>query len=153
MTKQVRNWKEDMEGCQGLPPTPWQWIETDTLEWIEDANKKLVFGGEISFWDWIGGNVNLEKLFRFFITAPEALPYWLQQYAVEKERADKAEACEQKLREAVEELLSIFDDNGSWHMVEVENGFSYNLSPSDEYVVSFAKKLLASLYPKEEEAK
>lgn len=84
---------------------------------------------------------------------PQMSIYWLQQYAAEKERGDKAETCEQKLREAVEELLSIFDDNGSWHMVEVENGFSYNLSPSDEYVVSFAKKLLASLYPKEEEVK
>ncbi|MGG3278884.1 hypothetical protein [Paenibacillus solani] len=91
-----RDWQKDMNGCQGLPPTPWQWVETDTMEWIEDANQKLVFGGEMSFWDWVGGNVEAEKLFRFFINAPDALPYWLQQYATEKERADKLqEALEQ----------------------------------------------------------
>ncbi|MNT21046.1 hypothetical protein D3C72_1563690 [compost metagenome] len=83
-----RDWQKDMDGCVGLPPTPWQWAETDTHEWIEDAHQKLVFGGEMSFWDWIGGDVELEKLFRFFINAPEALSYWLQQYAAEKERAD-----------------------------------------------------------------
>ncbi|QYK68288.1 hypothetical protein [Paenibacillus sp. S02] len=83
MTDKPRNWQEDMNGCAGLPPTPWAWVETDEGEWIEDSNQEIVIGSECEyiFDDLLGGNVRKEAFMRFMINAPEALPYWLQQYA------------------------------------------------------------------------
>lgn len=78
-----RNWQEDMNGCTGLPPTPWAWVETDIGEWIEDSNQEIVIGSEDEyiFDDLLGPNVKKEAFMRFMINAPEALSYWLQQYA------------------------------------------------------------------------
>lgn len=136
-----RDWQEDMKGCEGLPPTPWQWVETDTREWIEDATQKLVFGGEISFWDWIGGDVNLEKLFRFFINAPEALPYWLREAATWKAKAYEAEvksasaeAREKKLRELMQDAIQFIED----------------VTPTESAEERRIKCLFSSLYPEEE---
>jgi hypothetical protein len=78
-----------MDGCAGLPQTPWTWLENDYGEWFKDANDKTVIGGgELSFWDFTGGDVDVEKLFRFFLNAPEALPYWLQEAKVYKQSYD-----------------------------------------------------------------
>ncbi|MGR6764470.1 hypothetical protein ACU1JV_21955 [Paenibacillus sp. T2-29] len=90
-----RNWQEDMNGCTGLPPTPWAWVETEEAEWIEDSNQEIVIGSEFEyiFDDLLGPNVRKEAFMRFMINAPEALPYWLQQYAAlerEYERFRKA---------------------------------------------------------------
>jgi hypothetical protein len=83
MTVEQRNWQEDMNGCAGLPPTPWAWVSTEEAEWIEDSNQEIVIGSEDEyiFDDLLGGNVRKEAFMRFMINAPEALPYWLQQYA------------------------------------------------------------------------
>ncbi|WP_348624251.1 hypothetical protein ABFT51_03305 [Paenibacillus peoriae] len=90
-----RNWQEDMNGCAGLPPTPWAWVSTEEAEWIEDSNQEIVIGSEFEyiFDDLLGPNVRKEAFMRFMINAPEALPYWLQQYAAlerEYERFQKA---------------------------------------------------------------
>ncbi|MDQ0494046.1 hypothetical protein [Paenibacillus brasilensis] len=76
-----RNWQEDMNGCTGLPPTPWAWVSTEEAEWIEDSNQEIVIGSEDEyiFDDLLGPNVRKEAFMRFMINAPEALPYWLQQ--------------------------------------------------------------------------
>ncbi|OMD34927.1 hypothetical protein, partial [Paenibacillus odorifer] len=58
-------------------------------------------GGEVSFWDWTGGNVEVEKLFRFFLNSPEALPYWLQEA---RERGER----EQRLIEAIKKAQERF---------------------------------------------
>jgi|GEM_PF-4460059 len=102
---------------------------------------------------------------------PEITIHWLQQYAAEKERADKAEglwkafeaaatvagqalkeseAREQKLREATEDLLSIFNHEGSWRSIEVSDGFVYALWDSDSEKIKSVENMLDSLYPKEE---
>jgi hypothetical protein len=147
-----RDWQVDMNGCKGLPPAPWSWIETD--------NGELVFGSEEMIFDGLlGGDVNKEKFFRFMINAPEALPYWLQQYAAEKERVIKAEQeiehlkqtstisyiqkkrrdhdreatmlveeviklekREQKLKEAINEALKWTWYHGEANMKEIEEG-------------------------------
>ncbi|MEK4456860.1 MULTISPECIES: hypothetical protein [unclassified Paenibacillus] len=85
MTDKPRNWQEDMNGCAGLPPTPWTWVETDEAEWIEDSKQEIVIGSEFEyiFDDLLGPNVRKEAFMRFMINAPEALPYWLQQYDIE----------------------------------------------------------------------
>jgi hypothetical protein len=85
MTDKQRNWQEDMNGCAGLPPTPWAWVSTEEAEWIEDSNQEIVIGSEEEyiFDDLLGPNVRKEAFMRFVINAPEALPYWLQQYDVE----------------------------------------------------------------------
>ncbi|OMD34796.1 hypothetical protein [Paenibacillus odorifer] len=56
-------------------------------------------GGEVSFWDWTGGNVEVEKLFRFFLNAPEALPYWLQEAKRLQESLDIAHMAYEGLQE------------------------------------------------------
>ncbi|MEK5089068.1 hypothetical protein MKY98_19390 [Paenibacillus sp. FSL M8-0228] len=85
MTDKPRNWQEDMNGCTGLPPTPWAWVSTEEAEWIEDSKQEIVIGSEFEyiFDDLLGPNVRKEAFMRFMINAPEALPYWLQQYDVE----------------------------------------------------------------------
>ncbi|MHB0944598.1 hypothetical protein ACYCSU_23915 [Paenibacillus sp. ALE1] len=81
MTDKPRNWQEDMNGCAGLPPTPWAWVSTEEAEWIEDSNQEIVIGSEDEyiFDDLLGPNVKKEAFMRFMINAPEALPYWLQE--------------------------------------------------------------------------
>lgn len=104
----------------------------------------------------------------------KALEYWLQQYAAEKERGDRAiqerkqfnqvyemllkkfkesESREKKLREAVDDLLSIFNHEGSWRSVEVSDGFVYALWESDSEKIKSVENMLDSLYPKEGETK
>ncbi|MEK3849896.1 MULTISPECIES: hypothetical protein [Paenibacillus] len=81
MTDKPRSWQEDMNGCAGLPPTPWAWVSTEEAEWIEDSNQEIVIGSEFEyiFDDLLGPNVRKEAFMRFVINAPEALPYWLQE--------------------------------------------------------------------------
>ncbi|MFK4167226.1 hypothetical protein ACI2LM_13350 [Paenibacillus lautus] len=110
----------------------------------------------------------------------EIATHYHQQYAAEKERGDKAEiahkelkeyfdikqqqvwllseelnvvrAREKKLREAVDDLLSIFNHEGSWRSVEVSDGFVYALWESDSEKIKSVENMLDSLYPKEGEA-
>lgn len=104
---EVRDWNKDMELCK----------EHEYL-------KKLCSGWEPKAH---GQSVPLED-------TEDILKYWLQQYTAEKERADKAEAREKKLREAIEEEVKCHILLGTYKR-------------ADEL-----RELLASLYPKEEEA-
>lgn len=99
------------------------------------------------------------------------LPYYHQQYAAEKERGDRAiqerkqfnqvyemllkkfkesESREKNLREAIEDLLSVFNHEGSWRSIEVSDGFVYALWDSDSEKIKSVENMLDSLYPKEE---
>ncbi|WP_411552214.1 hypothetical protein [Paenibacillus lautus] len=103
----------------------------------------------------------------------EIATHYHQQYAAEKERGDRAiqerkqfnqvyemllkkfkesESREKKLREAVDDLLSIFNHEGSWRSVEVSDGFVYALWESDSEKIKSVENMLDSLYPKEGEA-
>ncbi|AGN33774.1 hypothetical protein PANG_00055 [Paenibacillus phage PG1] len=107
----------------------------------------------------------------FLSILPEIGIHWLQQYAATKEElakincdyyADKqrfvvqrreladSEAREQKLREAIDDLVSIFNHEGSWRSVEVSDGFVYALWDSDSEKIKSVENMLDSLYPKEE---
>lgn len=138
-----RDWQKDMEMCSSL----------EGEEWMNE-------GTQLEEYDrWRGTGVRYIATFdreeEAMIVADirEALPYWLQQYAAEKERADRmerraeryknlflnlnddlntVEAREQKLREAME-----------WAMKYID-GESYTTAYS---------LLESTLYPKEEEAK
>lgn len=93
MTKQVRDWQEDMEMDSPIGYSPPESMEHPIIAMLK------------------------------------------QQYEAEKERADKAEAREKKLREAIEDRI-----RGCITIAD------YNHADALE-------KLLASLYPEEEEAK
>lgn len=101
----------------------------------------------------------------------EIATHYHQQYAAEKERGYRAiqerkqfnqvyemllkkfkesESREKKLREAVDDLLSIFNHEGSWRSVEVSDGFVYALWDSDSEKIKSVENMLDSLYPKEE---
>lgn len=99
-----RDWNKDMEGCKGLPPTPWTWEENETGEWFKDANGNTVIGGEGSFWDWVGGNIKVEKLFRFLLNSPEALPYWMKAYAAEANEVSYWKGEAESARETIAHL-------------------------------------------------
>lgn len=148
MTKQVREWQEDMKMCEKASPEPWR---VEQLEYM--GNRGMVQETVI---DGVTSEIYNEEDARFIAEAREALPYWLQQYAAEKARGDKLDQrnivllganqmyqvdlaeClgrEKKLREAIEDRI-----RGCITIAD------YNHADALE-------KLLASLYPKEEEAK
>lgn len=86
-----------------------------------------------------GASNNRDAFVGFAYFAMDALPYWLQQYAVWKAKAyeaevkaHEAESREKKLREAIEEVLR---DAFKWE------------NPYEGY--NDLQKVLASLYPEE----
>lgn len=121
MTKQVRDWQEDMKMCEKASPEPWS---VDQLEYM--GNRGMVQETVI---DGVTSEIYNEEDARFISEARQALPYWLQQYAVWKVKAHEAEFREKKLREALETAIP-----------EVFTGV----------VRRQLKDLLASLYPEEE---
>lgn len=140
MTKHVRDWQEDMKMCEKASPEPWR---VEQLEYM--GNRGMVQETVI---DGVTSEIYNEEDARFIAEAREALPYWLQQYAAEKERADKLQTelseyteanwkafeREKKLREAIEEEINCHILLGTYKR-------------ADEL-----RELLVSLYPKEEEA-
>lgn len=68
--------------------------------------------------------------------------------ALEKHRAraDAAEAREQRLKEALEELLSVFTLHSTWASVEDYYGSIYSLTDTDSEIVLRINSFL-SLYP------
>lgn len=72
--------------------------------------------------------------------------HWLQQYAAEKERADQAEAREQKLKEALERILKTTKE-------EAASKYYTNTIILRKAIILRQKvieNLFSALYPKEE---
>lgn len=133
MTKQVRDWHKDME---------------------------LV--NNYKFSQTLHNEPKFDLAWKHLLPEPEilVLEYWLQQYAAEKERADRFEqrnmvllganqmyqvdlaeslAREKKLRETLERILKMTNKSEAY--------------TTEARVYHEAFKTLSSLYPKEEEAK
>lgn len=139
MTKQgeVRDWLKDMELCEKYSDEIWSALPDGSL-FIRKGNQLTTY--------WDSGRENAVKEYR------QALPYWLQQYAAEKEHADTllganqmyqfelAESLgrEAKLREAIEEALSWALNCGEYTVAEV---------------IAILRGVLESLYSEEGEAK
>lgn len=133
MAKQVRDWQEDMKMCEKASPEPWR---VEQLEYM--GNRGMIQETVI---DGVTSEIYNEEDARFIAEAREALPHWLQQYAVWKAKAyeaevkaHEAESREKKFRELINDAI------GS--MVMLSN-------PENKHV----KRILegyTSLYPKEE---
>lgn len=132
-----RVWHKDMELCQSLN----DWYEGEWQAGQEDGSRiieiyEIVPDEPFNF----VAECDSDLTTNFIMESRKALPYWLQQYAAEKERADKEagqaelwreyvrksnleleaeEAREKKLREAIEEALSWTWDCGENNMTEV----------------------------------
>lgn len=133
-----RDWHKDMELCKKASEGPWHFTDTEDV-W-------MLFGGFNGHMQLIKAPKNSSEYAEYwpetddavFISETRAaLPYWLQQYSVEKERADRAEEelaksrterkqfnqvyelllkkfheterLEQKLKEAIEHTISQYD--------------------------------------------
>lgn len=145
MTKQgeVRDWHKDMELCQQLNEWyehPWQAGQEEGTRVIEIY--EIIPDEPCNF----VAECDSDLTTNFIMESRQALPYWLQQYAAEKEQAElwrehvrktnleleTVEAREKKLREAIEETI--------------------NEALTLDDAIAFLNSVLASLYPKEEEA-
>lgn len=128
-------------------------------DWQEDKNELDLF---MDGWFPGGASNTRDAVLAFFYFAKEALPYYHQQYAAEKERADKleernkaliaavtadangtfrcveearaeaAETREKKLRKAIEEALSWTWDCAEGNMLEVRDILTASLYPEEE---------------------
>ncbi|MNO32218.1 hypothetical protein D3C76_222020 [compost metagenome] len=156
MTKQVRDWQEDMKMCEKASPEPWR---VEQLEYM--GNRGMIQETVI---DGVTSEIYNEEDARFIAEAREALPHWLQQYAAEKERADKLEERNKALMAAV-----TADANGTFRCVEearaeaaetrekklreaIEEALSWTWDCAEGNMLEVRDILTASLYPKEEEA-
>jgi hypothetical protein len=86
-----RDWQKDMELAK----------EADDWEFDPTFNGE---GNIVKDTTMIAENIGVSYAATIF-NVFEALPYWINEAAAEKERADKAEASEQKLREVIEEAM------------------------------------------------
>lgn len=123
VTKQVRDWQEDMKMCEKASPEPWR---VEQLEYM--GNRGMIQETVI---DGVTSEIYNEEDARFISEARQALPYWLQQYAVWKVKAHEAEFREKKLREAIEEALSWTWDCAEGNMLEVSSILHSSLYPEE----------------------
>lgn len=84
--QQVRDWQKDMELCQQLN----QWYENPWEAGQEDGSRvieiyEIIPEEPCNF----VAECDNDLTTNFIMESRQALPYWLQQYAAEKERADR----------------------------------------------------------------
>ncbi|MFD2703839.1 hypothetical protein ACFSVM_25750 [Paenibacillus shunpengii] len=94
-----RDWHKDMRMCEKASEGPWHFTDTEDV-W-------MLFGGFNGHMQLIKAPKNSSAYAEYWPESDDAvfisetrtaLPYWLQQFATEKERADKAEAEAEKWR-------------------------------------------------------
>jgi hypothetical protein len=128
-----RDWKFDMELCTKAK-----------ADGSNDAITNIVT--DISLY-WLQQYAQLQSDFNYITSVKDSHKKRLEEWG---NRALESEAREQKLREAMEDLFAIFNNNGRWHSIEADDGFEYALCESDDKIIDSAKTMLASLYQKEE---
>ncbi|MNT58457.1 hypothetical protein D3C72_1958920 [compost metagenome] len=120
-----RDWQKDMEMCEALEGEVWEALIDDTVIWRRGGVASTIWGKE---------QINYLQQHRL------ALPYWLQE---SKERGKR----EQRLKEGLEELLSVFKLHSKWASIEDYYGSIYSLTDVDSEIVLRVHSLLAILYP------
>lgn len=139
MTKQVRDWQDDMKMCEKASPEPWC---VEQLEYM--GNRGMVQETVI---EGVTSEIYNEEDARFIAEAREALPYWLIEIKAlcevnqQKQREIfNLQIREKKLREAINEAIKEY---GEWNDKSAAAGI----------MATILAEVRSSLYPKEEEAK
>lgn len=135
MTQDKRDWQKDMEMCKAASQGPWY---SGVIGKEPMAVWYNIIGGPklITVADHIQAHADA----RFTAESRTALPYWLQESAAEKARADAAEAREQRLKDAIETITC---DVLPW-------GDANNAT---EKAINQFKNLLSTLYPEQRQPK
>ena len=95
--------KKDLEMCEKATKGPWENKFIAKIKTISIINRKCGVEFEIAAIDELeeGCITEAKHDAEFIATSREALPYYIKAYQAEKERAEKAEAENKKLRQAL----------------------------------------------------
>ncbi|MNW44599.1 hypothetical protein D3C74_218370 [compost metagenome] len=127
MTKQARDWQEDMPHC-AHGKTPFNYCADCHVNQLQETLVKVK--GEAS-----AEKERADKAEKRMERHVDLLEKWNDQLTEHESRIRVAEAREKKLREAIEDTIDVFRLDGS------------------NYRADTLEQLLASLYPEEEEDK